>query len=53
MYAHWGGSELPLVVKHALLRAPDRWDDAAYMYRIIFSDMIEAISKEAERSANG
>lgn len=40
-YSHWGGSELPLTLKSALVRGKDRWDDSPYLSRIIFCEMIK------------
>jgi len=40
LYTHWGGSSLPLVLRSALDRSRDRWDDESYLARIIFSEMI-------------
>jgi len=41
LYTHWGGVELPLVVRDALERAIDVWDDAQYLARAIFCEMVE------------
>ena len=41
LYSHWGGSELPLDVRRALNRR-ERWDDSAFLARIIFGEMIPA-----------
>lgn len=49
LYTHWGGSELPDVVRDSLLRGKERWDDAPYLSRIIFCDMI----KDRERGLTG
>jgi len=40
LYSHWGGEELPLVLKRALSRKV-RWDDGPYLTRIIFDEMTE------------
>lgn len=40
-YAHWDGSTLPEILRTALVRGKDRWDDASYLNRIIFSEMIK------------
>ena len=42
LYSHWGGSDLPKVLHKALNRR-QRWDDEAYLTRII---MCEVIGKE-------
>lgn len=39
-YSHWGGSELPGVVHHALGRRL-RWDDPPYLARIIFCSLVK------------
>jgi hypothetical protein len=41
LYSHWGGSNLPTVLKSALERGRDRWGDPQYLGRIIFSEMIQ------------
>lgn len=40
-YTHCGGSVLPEVLRAALIRGKDRWDDPSYLARIIFSEMIQ------------
>ena len=40
LYTHWGGTELPDDVRKALLFAPDRWDDPAYLAGAIFKTMM-------------
>lgn len=39
LYTHWGGTELPEVLRKALARR-QRWSDGAYLARIIFSEMV-------------
>ena len=39
LYTHWGGSNLPETVRVALARR-QRWNDPAYLGRIVFSEMI-------------
>lgn len=39
LYSHWGGSELPNDLKTALAKRW-RWDDDAYLARIIFDAML-------------
>jgi hypothetical protein len=47
LYSHWGGNSLPGVLGAALSRGQNRWDDAPYLYRIIFSEMIkEEVNEE-------
>lgn len=40
-YSHWDGEGLEEVLKEALKRGQDRWDDSPYLARIIFSQMIK------------
>lgn len=40
LYTHWTGTELPETVRQALLRRV-RWDDTAYLTRIVFDQMTE------------
>jgi hypothetical protein len=40
LYTHWGGAELPLTLQSALRRR-QRWDDDAYLARIIFCEMVK------------
>jgi len=40
LYSHWGGSDLANVLQVALSRR-QRWDDPAYLTRIIFDAMTE------------
>lgn len=39
-YTHWDGYLLPHILKEALERGKDRWDDYQYLNRIIFCKMI-------------
>ncbi len=39
LYTHWGGTELPDCV-HAALVKRERWDDPAYLARIVFCQMV-------------
>ena len=39
LYSHWGGHELPETVREALARE-ERWDDPAYLARIVFCQMV-------------
>lgn len=41
LYTHWHGSSLREILKSALIRGKDRWDDEQYLARIIFSEMIK------------
>ena len=40
LYSHWGGSELPSIL-HTALSKKWRWDDSAYLTRIIFCEMVK------------
>lgn len=40
LYTHWAGSDLAETVKTALKRK-QRWDDAPYLARIIFCEMVK------------
>lgn len=40
LYAHWSGYEAPEIVRAALDRARDRWDDPPYLTRAIFCEFI-------------
>lgn len=39
LYTHWSGSDLPIILRNALKRGKDRWEDPPYLTRIIFSEM--------------
>lgn len=40
LYTHWDGNQLPTTLAHALRRGESRWDDAPYLARVIFTDMV-------------
>lgn len=42
LYSHWGGYELPEIVREALGSdaGRGRWDDSAYLARIVFDCMV-------------
>lgn len=40
LYTHWGGEGLPNTLHTAISRSKERWDDFAYLTRVIFCDMI-------------
>lgn len=46
LYTHWGGTDLPETLRRALVRGESRWDDAAYLARIIFSEMTRGSEEE-------
>ncbi len=48
LYTHWSGSELPAILQSALARGV-RWNDEAYLTRVIFCEMI----KGSERDETG
>lgn len=39
-YTHWCGSSLPAILKAALKKGKERWDDPAYLARVLFQQMI-------------
>jgi len=39
-YTHWRGYETHTIVQKALKNGEDRWDDAPYLRRIIFQELI-------------
>jgi hypothetical protein len=39
-YTHWDAEFLDDILRVALLRGRDRWDDPSYLARIIFCEMI-------------
>ena len=41
LYTHYDGQDLPLMVRDALERGIDRWDDVQYLTRVIFCEMIQ------------
>lgn len=45
LYTHWGGYELPEVLAAAIGKRW-RWDDGAYLTRIIFCEMVQGHEKE-------
>jgi hypothetical protein len=51
LYTHWSGSDLPRIVAAALARGRERWDDDAYLARIIFSEMTKG--QEGETTGFG
>lgn len=44
LYTHWGGSDIKTYLANALDRGRDRWDDPAYLARIIFCEMLKSSS---------
>lgn len=40
LYGHWSGYDLPETLREALLVAPDRWTDSAYLARVVFDRMV-------------
>jgi hypothetical protein len=40
-YTHYDGSEIEQILKSALIRGRDRWDDPQYLSRVIFCEMIK------------
>lgn len=46
LYTHWNGTALPEVLRKAMTRGQQRWDDSSYLARIIFCDMVEGKERE-------
>lgn len=46
LYTHWAGSELPETVRAALVRGEGRWNDNAYLARIVFCEMVKGNEME-------
>ena len=46
LYTHWEGSRLNEILKSALKRGKTRWEDGAYLARIIFCEMIGEDTEE-------
>lgn len=40
-YTHWEGTHIPKTLQKALDRGKSRWDDPAYLSRIIFCELIK------------
>jgi hypothetical protein len=40
-YTHWSGNNLPFILREALIRGRDRWDDEPYLARIIFCELVK------------
>ena len=40
LYTHWGAADLPNIVKTALLKGQERWNDPPYLARVIFQEMV-------------
>ncbi len=45
LYTHWLGSELPVIVQNVLQRKA-RWDDPAYLARMVFNAMTRGSEEE-------
>ncbi len=41
LYTHWGGSDLVRYAAAGLRRAPDRWNDPAYLARSVFVALLD------------
>lgn len=46
LYSHWGGTGMTATLQAALKRGKSRWDDPAYLARIIFCEMIRGQEQE-------
>ena len=40
LYTHWKGADLPSILHNAMNEGRDRWDDPAYLTRVIFCSMM-------------
>lgn len=40
LYTHWRGDEIEDIVRKALKRGHERWDDPEYLARIVFDEMV-------------
>lgn len=45
-YTHWGAEGLEDTLAMSLVRAKSRWDDEAYLARVIFTDMTEHVGDD-------
>lgn len=45
LYSHWSGHDMPEILRGALARASDRWDDPQYLARVVFCDLIGGDTK--------
>ena len=52
LYSHWHGTELSDVLSTALDRR-QRWDDAAYLARIVFCEMLRACDGPPSAALDG
>ena len=41
LYTHWNGNTLADVLRRAIIRGYERWDDPEYLARIIFCEMVQ------------
>lgn len=41
LYSHWAGSEMEDILAAGLAKGRERWDDAPYLARILFQQMID------------
>lgn len=46
LYTHWSGSEIEETAKAAMKRCPDRWQDAPYLARNVFCEMVGTNTKD-------
>lgn len=51
-YTHWLGSEIPHIVQKAI-GYRDRWNDAPYFRRIVFSELLKSMGSECLESRTG
>lgn len=41
-YTHWHGRKIKPILKAALIKGVDRWDDPQYLSRVIFCELVSA-----------
>jgi hypothetical protein len=46
LYSHWTGSQMPEILRRALHRGEERWQQASYLTRIIFCEMVAGYEME-------
>jgi len=41
LYSHWDGYKMPFLLQNGLANGKNRWDDGAYLIRILFCALIQ------------
>lgn len=52
-YGHWAGSDMPVRLHAGLVRGKGRWDDDAYLGRIIFCNFCQSVADLSETTGYG